>query len=80
MTQESEQHPAADPTPLYWLRQRNGAPGGPHLTADEAAMVAKRPGAIGDYLSPDGMSWAEPDPAGSGGFSYFTLTPIYSEP
>jgi len=26
------------------------------------------------------MSWAEPDPAGPGGFSYFTLTPIYSEP
>jgi len=76
MTQESEQHPA----PLYWLRQRNGAPGGQHLTADEAAMVAKRPGTVGDYRLPVGMTWAEPGPAGSGGFSYFTLTPIYSEP
>lgn len=63
--------------PTYWLRQRNGAPGGQHLNADEAAMVAARSGAVGDYLSPVGLTWSEPDPAGPGGFSYYTLTPIW---
>ena len=67
----------ADRTPAYWLRQRNGAPGGQHLNADEAAMVAERANGTGDHLSPRGFVWSEPDPSGPGGFSYYTLTPVY---
>lgn len=64
--------------PAYWLRQRNGAPGGQPLNATEAALIATRPGAVGDHLSPVGLTWTEADPAGPGGFSYYTITPIWT--
>lgn len=66
--------------PSYWLRQRNGHPDGERVSAADAAMIAQRPGAEGDYLSPRGLVWTDVDPAGPGGFSYYTLTPIWEQP
>ncbi|WP_194893893.1 hypothetical protein [Catenulispora pinisilvae] len=66
-------------TPAYRLRQRNGHPGGQQVNADEAAMIAQRAGGVGDHRSPQGLVWSEPDPGGPGGFSYYTLTPVYKE-
>lgn len=63
--------------PAYWLRQRNGAPGGQRLNEVEADLVASRSGTVGDHRTPVGIVWAEPDPAGPGGFSYYTLTPVW---
>ncbi|MBS2535369.1 hypothetical protein KGQ20_21625 [Catenulispora sp. NF23] len=66
-------------TPAYWLRQRNGQPGGQQVNAYEAAMIAQRVGGVGDHLSQQGLVWSDRDPGGPGGFSYYTLTPVYKE-
>lgn len=67
-------------TPAYWLRQRAGDTGTVRLSATEAAMIAKRPGAVGDHLSPAGLVWRErnPDAVGTGDiWVYFTVTPVW---
>lgn len=75
MTEPSSR--SAGALPSYWLRQRNGHPGGHRLTADEAALVAQRSGAVGDHFSPRGLIWSEPDPHGPDGFSFYTITPVW---
>lgn len=80
MSQAPEEPVAKLREPLYWLRQRNGNTGTAQLTAAEAAQIAQRPGAVGNYLSTAGLTWRELDPDVPGGFAYFTLTPVYQEP
>lgn len=67
-------------TPLYWLRQRCGEIDTVRLNADEAAMIAQRPGGHGDHMKPSGFVWREPDNAARGGYAFFTLTPVFAEP
>lgn len=67
-----------DRAPLYWLRQRAGEISTVRLSAAEAAMVARRPGAVGDHMRPAGLVWRERDEDMHGGWAYFTITPIYS--
>ena len=72
--------PAKPRTPLYWLRQRNGDHGTVQLNAAEAAMIAQRPDAVGNYLSPAGVVWRERDPDERSGWAHFTITPVFEEP
>lgn len=72
--------PAETPTPLYWVRQRGGELETVRLNADEAEMIAQRPGAKGSHLRPAGLVWREPDPTVRGGYVFYTLTPVFKEP
>jgi hypothetical protein len=65
--------------PTHWLRQRAGDPGTIKLSATEAAMIAQRPGAKGDYMSTAGLVWRERDPDARGGWAYYTITPVFGE-
>ena len=69
-------------TPAYWIRQRNGLAVGSRVSKDDLADAvadARRCGAWGDHLATTGLVWIEPDPRGPGGFSYYTLTPVWEQ-
>lgn len=67
--------------PAYWVRQRNGLSVGAHESAEQAektaAEVAEMPIWYGSHLAPTGLTWIELDRRGPGGFSYWTLTPVW---
>lgn len=69
----------ADRTPTHWLRQRAGDPGVIELNATEAAMIAQRPDAVGNYLSEAGLVWRERDPNVRGGWAHYTITPVFKD-
>lgn len=77
--QTATEPPEEERTPLYWLRQRAGDVDTIKLNADEAAMIAQRPDAVGNYFSQAGLVWRERDPDVRGGFAYFTVTPVFEE-
>ncbi|WP_143765230.1 hypothetical protein [Catenulispora acidiphila] len=64
--------------PDYWLRRRagDGEADAIRVNADEAAMIAQRPGAVGD-LSGRGLVWQEPDSSSYLGTTFVTLTPVW---
>ncbi|GAA2034528.1 hypothetical protein GCM10009839_38810 [Catenulispora yoronensis] len=68
---------SGDGAPAYWVRQRAGDTDTVRLSAAEAAMVAQRPGAVGDYLSPAGLVWRERNADVRGGWDHFTITPVW---
>lgn len=66
--------------PSHWLRQRAGDPDVVRLNADEAEMIARRAGAVGDHLKPAGLVWREPDRDARDGYAYYTITPVWESP
>lgn len=68
------------PEPTYWLRQRIGTPGTVRLSAAEVAMIAERPGTAGDHRAPSGLVWRERDPDALGGWTHYTITPVWECP
>ena len=75
---EKQPQQAGRRTPDYWLRHRAGADTGDdvRVNADEAAMIAQRPDAVGD-LHERGLVWQEPDGESYLGFTFVTLTPVW---
>lgn len=75
---EKQPQSAGRRTPDHWLLRRAGADAADdvRVNADEAAMIAQRPDAVGD-LYERGLVWREPDDESYLGVTFVTLTPAW---